>query len=80
LTRWDVKWQQHGADKPNFAAARARAVAQTAQEWCRLTDLVRSRYGEAGVHFLFANWVEDTAEARAVCKFRVFLPLVLVGR
>jgi hypothetical protein len=43
------------------------AVKQTTHEWCRLVNLVEQRYGQAGVEYLFNNWVADPNAAHREC-------------
>ena len=43
-----------------FEAAKALAILQTRHEWCRLNELTRSTWGDAGTARL-ASWVGDAA-------------------
>jgi Mg-chelatase subunit ChlD len=63
--------------RPNHFEARARAVLQTTHEWCRLVNLVQARYGNAGVEFLFKNWVADESAASSVCATGVDIALII---
>jgi hypothetical protein len=47
---------------PEYEAARSLAIAQTRHEWCRLTELARAAWGEAGAARL-AAWVAAGATA-----------------
>ncbi|MGQ0795145.1 MAG: LamG domain-containing protein [Nitrosopumilaceae archaeon] len=53
---------------PYYSAARALAVAQTTQEWCRLVSMVQAKYGQAGVDNLFDKWVADPYSASSACS------------
>jgi len=47
-----------------FGNARALAVAQTAEEWCRFVRLVRIQHQQPGDWALYDKWVEDLDDAR----------------
>ena len=55
-------------ERPEHFAARAWAKLQTKHEFCRLLSLVQRDYGEAGLNYIKAAWIEPSTDLSTVCK------------